>query len=76
MSETDAPAPAPVVGPAARPPFDWNTLVRILAAGGILAMLFALVLVRLMPVSEFELVAVAALAPLGVHLLGRAGSQD
>ena len=80
MSETDAPAPAPAVAPAgppiSRPLFDWNTLVRILAAGGILAMLFTLVLVRLMPVSEFELVAVAALAPLGVHLLGRAGSQD
>lgn len=58
---------------APRSPVDWNLLLKLGAAGSILAMLFTLVLVRLMPAGEFELVAVAALAPLGVHLMGRPG---
>jgi len=75
MPDSSIPPAASSPDAPPRAPVDWNLLLKLGAAGSILAMLFALVLVRLMPAGEFELVAVAALAPLGVHLMGRPGGS-
>ena len=88
MSETDpllaapAPAAAPAPIPAASgsvtlgPPRDNGPLLKYLAGGVLMAMLFALAILNKMPAESFVTLAIGALGALGGHAAGSAGKQS
>jgi hypothetical protein len=76
MSDTEAPAAAPVPVVAPGPRFDPNTVLKYAAGGVLLGMLFALVVLGKMSPDAFVPVAIGTLGALGGHAAGSQGKQS
>jgi hypothetical protein len=61
--------------PETPPRLDMTLLLKYLAGGGLMAMLFALTVLGKMPAEAFETLAVGALGALGGHAAGTFGKQ-
>ena len=67
MSETPA--------PDAAPRFDTTVLLKYLAGGGLMAMLFTLTVLGRMSAEAFETLAVGVLGAIGGHAAGTLGKE-
>jgi len=76
MSETVEPAAAPPAALSPGPRLDPNTVLKYLAGGGVMGMLFTLALRGTMSAEAFETVAVGALGAIGGHAAGVFARRD
>jgi hypothetical protein len=64
-----------IPAPDAAPRFDTTLLLKYLAGGGLMAMLFTLTVLGRMSTEAFETLAVGALGAIGGHAAGALGKE-